>query len=143
VTVEEAADRLWQLLHDAGFDAARPDPALAWVAFKRFATEPVDALTTELWFEAAGGDPAAGSPVSFDFVRLFRHYPEDGAEWGEQITARFTAPPEVRLGLAGGSIQAEDLTDLPSWFKAVEASPPFQAGLGFAGWSFEVRIDGC
>jgi hypothetical protein len=143
MTVDEAADRLRQLLRDAGFDAARPDPAVAWQAFKHFASEPVDAATTELWFEAADGDPASGSPAYFDFVRMFMHYPDDGAEWGEQITAHFTASASVRLGLRGRSVQAEDTVDLPAWFKAVEASSSFKAGIGFVGWSFEVRIDGC
>jgi hypothetical protein len=141
--VNDAADRLRQLLADAGFNPDRPDPIAAWAAFKRFATEPMDLQTTELWFEAGDGDPASDSPAYFDFVRMFRHYPDDGAEWGEQITAHFTAPPEVRLGLWGRSVQAEDVSDLPPWFAAVEASLAFKAGVGFAGWSFEVRIDGC
>ncbi len=142
VTVDDAADQLRQQLLDAGFDPARPEPVLAWEVFKRFATEPVEAETTELWFEAGDGDPAKDAPAYFDFVRMFVHYPEDGAEWGEQITAHFTGSPGVRLGL-GGSVHAADVTDLSSWFRAVEALPSFKAGLAFAGWSFEVRIDGC
>jgi hypothetical protein len=131
------------MILDAGFDAVRPVPALAWEAFKRFAVLPVEAQTTEFWFEAADGDPATDSPAYFDFVRMFEHYPEDGAEWGEQITAHFTAPSEVQLGFRSGSVQAENVADLPAWFKAVEASPSFKAGVSFEGWSFEVRVDGC
>ena len=71
------------------------------------------------------------------------HYSEGVADLGEQITARFTAPPGVRLGLRRGRTQAADLTDLSAWFEAVESSPSFQAGLAFEGWSFEIRIDGC
>jgi hypothetical protein len=143
VDVDEAADRLRQLLADAGFDPDRPDAVVAWAVFKRFAVEPVDVATTELWFEAGDGDPATDSPAYFDFVRMFMHDPDDGAEWGEQITAHFTAPPNVRLGLRGRSVQAADVAELAPWFAAVEASPAFQTGVGFAGWSFEVRIDGC
>jgi hypothetical protein len=143
VDVDEAADRLRQLLSDAGFDPARPDPVVAWSAFKRFAAEPVDVQTTELWFEAADGDPAEDFPAYFDFVRMFMHYPDDGAEWGEQITAHFTAPPSVRLGLGRGSVQAEDVTELAAWFRAVEASSAFRVGVGYTGWEFEVRVDGC
>ena len=143
MTVDEAADRLRELLLEAGFDSARLDLAVVWQAFKRFAAEPVDDQTTELWFEAADGNPAKDFPAYFDFVRMVMHYPDHGAEWGEQITAHFSAPPSVRLGLRGGSVQAEDVADLPAWFQAVEASPSFKAGLAFGGWSFEVRIDGC
>jgi hypothetical protein len=144
VDVAEAADWLRQLLVDTGFTPKYPDPALAWAAFKRFAAEPVSVQTTELWFEAADRDPTADSPAYFDFVRMFMHYPEDGAEWGEQVTAHFTAPPGVRPGLGRGrSVQAEDVASLEPWFQAVEASPAFVAGCGFAGWSFEVRVDGC
>ena len=126
-----------------GLHAARPAPALAWEVFKRFAARAVDVPTSELWFEAADGNPDPGTPAYFDFVRMFMHYPEGGAEWGEQITARFTAVPSVRLGLWEVSIQAEDVADLPAWFEAVEASPSFKAGRAFAGWSFGIRIDGC
>jgi hypothetical protein len=141
--VDEAADCLRRLLLDAGFDTASPDPALAWEAFKRFAVLPVEVETTELWFEAADGDPARGFPAYFDFVRLFMHYPDDGAEWGEQITAHFTSPPTVRIGFLAGSVQADDVAEPTAWFAAVEASPSFQVGLRFTGWSFGVRIDGC
>jgi hypothetical protein len=143
VDVDEAADRLRQLLADAGFDPDRPDPTVAWEVFKRFATEPVDVQTTELWFEAADGDPAEEFPAYFDFVRMFMHYPDDGAEWGEQITVHFTAPPAVRLGMVRGTVQAEHVADPVAWFRAVEASPSFRAGVGYTGWEFEVRIDGC
>jgi hypothetical protein len=143
VGVDEAADRLRQLLTADGFDAARPDPGVAWAVFKRFAAEPVDVQTTELWFEASDGDPARQFPAYFDFVRMFLHYPDDGAEWREQITAHFTAPPAVRLGLRQETVHAADVTDLAAWFASVEASPAFRAGMGFREWSFEARVGGC
>jgi hypothetical protein len=122
VDVDEAADRLRQLLANAGFDPDRPDPAVAWSGFKRFTAEPVDVQTTELWFEAGDGDLSTDSPAYFDCVRMFMHYPDEGAEWGEQITAHFTAPPSVHLRLGRGAVHAEVVTDLPAWFRAVEAS---------------------
>jgi hypothetical protein len=146
VTVDEATDRLRQLLLDAGLDIARPDPALTWQVFKRFAIEPVESAggreCEEVWFEAGDGDPANGFPGYFDFVRQFLQDTEAGAEFHEQITAHFTCPPGVRLGLRG-SIAAEDLADLPAFFRAVEASASFRAGLAFSGWSLEVRVDAC
>jgi hypothetical protein len=139
VDVDEAANRLRHLLADAGFGPVCPDLAIGWAAFQRFAAEPVDVQTTELWFEAADAEPAC-----LDFVRMFMNYPDDGAEWGEHVTARFTAPPGVHLELGrSGTVHAADVADLPAWFVAVEASPAFRAGLGVAGWTCEVRIDGC
>ena len=142
MTVDEAADLLRQLLLDAGFDFARPQPARAWEVFKLFAAAPVDTETTELWFEAGDGDPATGSPAYFDYVRMFMHYLDDEAEWGEQITAHFTGSPGLRLGLHG-SVHAADVSHLTAFFQAVEAADSFKAGLGYAGWSFELSIDGC
>jgi len=73
---------------------------------------------------------------------MFTHDSEDGV-WSEQITAHFTAPPGVRLGLDCKGISANSLSDLPAWFRAVQASPAFQIGAGLTGWSFKLRIDGC
>jgi hypothetical protein len=143
MTVDDAAEQLRKFLIDVGFDEANPDPLLAWEAFKRFVVMPVEVPTTEVWFEGSDGDLASGSPVYFDFVRMFMHYPDHGAEWGEQITAHFTAPLSGRLGVRRGSIGAESVENLLPWFQAVETSPLFQAGTKIKGWSFEVRIDGC
>jgi hypothetical protein len=146
MTVDDAADRFRQLLLDAGFDFGRPNPALAWEVFKRFAGEPVESAggreCEELWFEASDGDPVNGFPGFFDFVRQFLQDTERGAEYHEQITAHFTCAPGVELGLRG-TLLAADLADLPAFFRAVEGSASFRAGQAFAGWSFEVRVDSC
>jgi hypothetical protein len=143
VTIDEAEAHLRQMLLDAGFDATRPDPALAWEVFKRFVVVPVNSgggrECEEVWFEAGDGDPANDSPGYFDYVRMFNQYTENDAVWHEMITATFHCPTEVQLGLRG-TIHA-DLDDLPAWFQAVEASDSFRAGLGYADWSFEVRLD--
>jgi hypothetical protein len=96
----------------------------------------------ELWFEASDGDPVTGSPGYFDFVRQFLQDTERGAEYHEQITAHFACGPGVRLGLRG-TIHAENLADLPAFFRAVEGSESFRTGQSFGGWSFEVRVDVC
>jgi hypothetical protein len=146
VNVEEAEAYLRQMLIDAGFDPTHPNPALAWEVFQRFAGVPVESgggrECEELWFEAGDGDPVKGWPGYFDFVRFFRQYTEDGAVWNEMITAHFSCEPGVQLGLRG-TVSAADLADLPAFFRAVEASPSFRAGLADSGWSFEVRLDAC
>lgn len=143
VDIDEAEAHLRQRLLDAGFAAAHPDPALAWEVFKQFVEVPVQSgggrECEEVWFEAADGNPAEGWTGYFDFVRMFNQYTENDACWHEMITVRFACPPEAQLGLRG-SIHA-DLNDLPAFFRTVEESDSFQAGLGYSGWSFEVRVD--
>lgn len=143
MTVDEGAERLRCLIAEAGSDADRPLVAIAWEGFKAFVVEPLADRTVDVWFEAADGDPDRGDPAYCDFVRMVTREAEDGADWDEQITAHFSAPPEARIGLNGRVVGAEDLSDLAAWFCAVEASRAFQLAAGFDGWSFEVRIDAC
>jgi hypothetical protein len=146
MTVSDAADRFRQLLLDAGFDFTHPNPLLAWEVFKRFATEPIESAggrdCEELWFEAGDGNLMNSFPGYFDFVRQFLQETEQGAEYHEQITAHFTCEPSVQLGLRG-TIHAEDLANLQTFFRAVERSESFRAGKAFSGWSCEVRVDVC
>ncbi len=143
MVVEGAAAHLRQMLGEAGFDPARPDPALAWPIFQRFVSVPIESgggrECEEVWFEAGDGDPAKGWSGYFDFVRMFDQYTENDACWHEAITAHFACPPDARLGLRD-SVHA-DLSDLPAFFREVERSASFRAGLAYSGWSFEVSVD--
>lgn len=147
MTVEEAAAHLRQMLLDAGFHFDRPDPSLAWEVFKRFVAVPVESAggrdCEEVWFEACDGRTAEGWPGYFDFVRQFLQDTESGAEYHEQVTAHFTCEPTARVGIPEAGSIGVDLAELPAAFASVEASPAFRAGVGFAGWSFEVRVDAC
>ena len=147
MTVDEAAAHLRQMLLDAGFRFDCPDPALAWEVFKRFVAVPVESAggraCEEVWFEACDGRPAEGWPGYFDFVREFLQDAEGGAEFHEQVTAHFTCGPGDRVGIPEGESVGIDLAELPDAFAAVDSSPAFQAGLGFARWSFAVRVDVC
>jgi hypothetical protein len=109
--------------------------------FQRFVAVPVESgggrECEEVWFEAGDGDPAKGWPGYFDFVRMFNQYTEDDACWHQSVEAHFSCPPGARLGLRG-SVHA-DLNDLPTFFRAVEESASFRAGVAYTGWSFEVR----
>lgn len=141
--VAAAADHLRQMLADAGFDPARPDPVLVWQVFQRFIFVPVESgggrTCEEVWFEAGDGDPAKGWPGYFDFCRMFNQYTETDACWHEMVTAHFGCPPEAQLGLRG-SVHA-DLDDLPAFVRAVEVSASFRAGRAYQYWSFEVSVD--
>src|SRR5262245_5159980 len=130
------------MLLDAGFRFDRPDPALAWVVFKRFVLVPVQSAggreCEEVWFEACDGRSADGWPGYFDFVRQFLQDTDGGPEFHEQITAHFTCAATARVGIPKGFSVGVELGELPDAFTAVESSPAFQAGLGFREWSFEV-----
>ena len=147
MTVEEAAAHLRQMLLDAGFRSDHPDPRLAWEVFKRFVVVPVESAggreCEEVWFEACDGRPERGWPGYFDFVRQFLQDTERGAEYHEQITARFACEPTAQIGSPEGSSRGVDLAQLPEAFATVESSEAFKAGLGFADWTFEVRVDAC
>src|SRR5262249_4672253 len=97
----------------------------------------------EVWFEACDSRQERGWPGYFDFVRQFLQDTERGAEFHEQITAHFTCAPTARGGIPEGSSCGVVLIRLPEAFAAVESSEAFKVGLGFAEWSFEVRVDVC
>ena len=147
MNVDEAAERLRQMLLDAGFQPNAPDPALAWEVFKRFVALPVESSggrdCEEVWFEACDGRSQEGWPGYFDFVRQFLQDTELGNEFHEQITVHFTCEPTALVGIPDDRSCGVDLTNLPASFEQVESSEAFQAGLRFTGWSFEVRVDAC
>jgi len=142
--VREAVERLQQLLVVEGLDLARPEPAIGWTAFKQFATEPVESAGgpagEALWFEASDGDPADGRRGHFTLARLFSQTAPDGGVCYDQVVAEFSCEPGVRLGL-GGIVPADDPSDLPAFFRAVEASESFRGRLAYRGWSFQVQLD--
>lgn len=145
MNVEEATIWLEKCLRHRGFNFHRPDPILGWQTFKSFALEPITsdggAENESLWFEMGDGDLDDDSPGTFDFVRQFFKY-EDDIEWPQQITLRFACPSQSKLS-AHGIIMASDYFDVAAFFRAVESSELFQAGIAFREWSCEVRLDDC
>ena len=137
MTVEEAEVHLRTMLLDAGFDFTRPDVALAWEVFKQFAVVPVESGSDRegevIWFEAYGGDSERGRRGYFEFVRLFSQFTEADAIRHGMITLHFECEPEAYLGL--WDIIPADMADLPAFYRAVESSQQFRAGLAFSGWS--------
>jgi hypothetical protein len=106
VDAYEAAMR--RRLIAAGFDFNRPDLALAWTVFKRFASEPVECHDSYLFWEA--------SEDYFDFVREFRHYSEDSeyeGVWHEQLTIHFIRSTADRLGVLTSGHRIGTLTSSP------------------------------
>lgn len=127
----EAATR--HRLLQAGFDFPKPDLALAWSVFKRFAAEPVECSDSYLFWEAANS--------YFDFVREFEHHLED-AVWYEQLTISFTCSPPDSLAVQPVVVHSVNYANYEAFFQAVEKRPEFQKGLVFGRWSAELRLDG-
>jgi hypothetical protein len=140
VTVEESAELLRRLVAGSGFDPARPDPALAWAAFKRYAAVPVEEVPTTRWCFEATAAWGPRTPAYLGFARVFEDPSPRG--YGEEVVAHFTAPPGVQPGPPAACCHAEGVESLPAWFAAVEALPAFRAALGYTGWSFEVAVYG-
>ena len=134
MTIEESADRLRHLIAESGV-ATRADPVAIWTVFKRYAGESCAVPTRGYSF--ARGDGGGGRPAYFEFGRAF-----DDELCGEQVTASFRGPPGVLLGLRAECSTGGAADSLPAWFAAVEASPAFQAGVRYSGWSFEVVVYG-
>jgi hypothetical protein len=135
MTTDDYATAMRRGLCEAGFDFDRPDPAVAWAVFKRFATAAVECHDSYLFWEAAHD--------YFDFVREFRHYNENGGVWHEQLTIHFTCSAPDSLGVQPVTVFSRDYPDYEAYFNAVETRPEFAKGLGFGRWLVDLRVDGC
>ena len=135
MTVDDYEAAMRRKLLDAGFAFNRPDPALAWAVFKRFAAEPVECDDSYLFWEVASD--------YFDFVREFRHYTKNDAVWCEKLTVHFTCTPPDSLVVEPVAVFSRDYPTYTAFFHGVEGRSQFFKGLAFKHWSVEVRLEGC
>jgi hypothetical protein len=135
---------LRQMLREAGVDEARPNPAVSWEVFKRFATVPAECARDYLFFEAGDGHPEQGSSGYFNYTREFEMRGASGDEpvWFEQVVIEFAVPPPLRLGVGTITLFSVDFPDYGAFFKAVEGLPAFQAGLALPGFVLNVYHTG-
>lgn len=130
IPIDQAELRLATLLAEHGFDADRPDVALAIRALRVFAAEPVDAAGDALLFQT-GVFPNIGEPdFQLDFTRQFE-IETDGEYDGMQqlhLTFYFAATPE--LAALQTTLWSCDCDSIDDFFARVETLPEYRTPLG-------------
>ncbi|MDX2059491.1 MAG: hypothetical protein SFV24_16895 [Gemmatimonadales bacterium] len=129
IDTSAALARFESLLTEHGFDRARPEPRLAWEAFKAFAKVPVACSHDALLFQT--GVYSLSGPESFqlDFTRQFE-LPEDGQYSGmEQLHCTFHFPPSAAARALATNLWSMNAPSLDAFFGQVEATPQFRAAL--------------
>jgi hypothetical protein len=127
--LEEVGVRFEAALREAGVDIASPDPPAAWIAFKRFAGEPIDGLDPaddrdRLLFEAGYDKGRRERPPSL-YLSFQRQYtlPDGGMRYAlcsfnYSVDDELAREPEAQRWGRPGEASGE-------WVEAVEASPFF------------------
>lgn len=124
--------RFEELLFRAGFDRDRPDPMIAWRAFKDFARMAVQCSHDALLFQT--GVYAFTGPRTFqlDFTRQFEL--SDGDEYAgmEQLHCTFHYPPAADLAALETHLWSTDCATLDEFFERVEGLPEFRSSMALA-----------
>jgi hypothetical protein len=127
--VEEVGVRFEATMREAGVDIASPEPAAAWIAFKRFAAEPIEGLDPIehrdlLLFEAGYDKGRRERPPSL-YLSFQRQYtlPNGGMRYAlcsfnYPVDDELAREPEAQRWGRPGEASGE-------WVEAVEASPFF------------------
>jgi hypothetical protein len=121
-------------LREVGFVPERPDPALAWEAFKAFVGRPLAGLTTiTVGYECFNVDDR-DDVLWLSFVRQV----EDAAGMGWGCGCVFSrAVPKEMSGVSKGDWWWAEHGTLAAWIAGVEASASFRACVGLGGWRWE------
>lgn len=136
--IREAESRLRELLHAAGLDCRRLDPAAAWNVFRAFAAEPVEDAGPEpdddmCLFECGVHDWSDGNGPRFNwgFVRQFVLYDAAG-EYDHMEQLHCDLVFEVTAELEGIEVPGIWSGDLgpDAWVREVERHEGFTAVVG-------------
>lgn len=124
------------LLSEANFDFAHPDPRIAWECFKRFAALSIPQLTTiTIGFECLQYDDR-DDVLWLSFVRQFEEPATADGAGSIGCLLRRTAPPEMIGKRAQNWWWAEHGT-IEEWAADVERMPSFRRCLALDGWTWE------
>lgn len=128
--VEEVGVRFEAAMREGGVDIASPEPAAAWIAFKRFAAEPIEGLDPAehrdlLLFEAGFDKGWRERPPSL-YLSFQRQYTlqDEGMRYAlcsfyYQVDDELVREPEEQRWGQPGEASGE-------WVEVVEASPFFR-----------------
>ncbi len=137
--VNEAEARLLEILSSSGFDFKKPDPGIAWKAFKKFVAEPVECEDDGILFQTGCYDFTGERLFYFEFVRQFSVADEDGEyEYMEQLHLEFTCMPTPELMTLESTLWAYDFSSKEEYFNHVELLQEFKKGLEIVNWNCEI-----
>lgn len=132
--IETAEEVMRCELEAAGFDPARPDPRVAWAAFRRFISRPLPGLTTvTVGVECVNYDDR-DDVLWLEFARSLEA--PDGAGWNCGCLFSRTTPAELS-GVSESLWWWAEHGTLAEWAADVGRLPAISACLALDGWRFE------
>ena len=131
---DRADERVRRALEAAKFDFARPDPRVAWQAFKVFATEDVPGLTTTTVGYSAYHASDRDSVLWLFFARTFEQ--ADGVGWHSGCLLSRPVPSALH-GVDDEHWWWAEHSTLAAWFAAVEQNRVFQECVSLPDWEWQ------
>ena len=137
--VNQAEDRLRQLLAESGFDFNNPNPMLGWQVFKQFVQEPVAVADDGVLFQLGVYEFTGSEQCHFDFTRQFSVDDEKGEyDHMEQLSFLFLCDPTEKLRQIETNRWAYDFPALEAFFAEVEGMEAFQMAMAQDKWHCRV-----
>ena len=130
ISVNEALPHLETSLRQEGFDAARPDVAVAWRAFRAFGAVPVEVAEDAFLFECGVYDDRDGAPrFMWSLKRQFTHESDGEYSTMEHLHLTFYFPVQDGDGERDAIVWSHDHSSLAEFWAHLEALPHFREGL--------------
>lgn len=137
--VDQAENRLRQLLSVSSFDFDAPNPMLGWQVFKDFVQEPVVTFDDGVLFQAGVYEFTGSEQFHFDFTRQFSiHDAKDEYDHMEQLSLLFLCDPNEKLRQIKTNRWAYDFPSLEAFFAEVESMDAFQSAMTINQWRCRV-----
>ncbi|PWT83530.1 MAG: hypothetical protein C5B58_06435 [Acidobacteria bacterium] len=131
---EIADEMMWRCLVEAGFDTARPDPRLAWSAFKRFVVQHVPRVhTVTVGYEC---NPLADLDEILWLSFMRRVEEPRGLGWSCGCLLSIQVPTELS-GITDSYWWWSEHGTLAEWQSMVESRAVFQRCLALGPWRWE------
>ena len=127
LTTNEALPDLESRLAKAGFDAARPDLALAWRTFREFGAQPVEVHDDSFLFESGPCDDRDGvRRFMWSLRRQFAHEPYDERQIVEHLQLNCFFALEDRDGERDTLESSYDHPSLDAFWAHLDTLPAFR-----------------
>lgn len=127
---DDALAQLETRLRKAGFDAARPDVAIAWKVFREFGALPVEVHDDSFIFECGVYDDREGTPrFMWSLKRQFAHEPYEGRQIVEHLQLNCYFALESGDAARDTVESSYDHASLAAFWTHLESLATFQQGL--------------